>query len=163
MVYEYCPHCGTKSILKEIGDEGLMHYCDTCKVPLWDAFSTCIICAVTNELGEVALLKQSYVNSDYYVALAGHIIIGESVEETIEREVMEEIGQKVEEFSFVRSYPYEKKDLLMLGFHVKVKKQELKLSGEVDEVIWVPVKEAAEHMRKDSIAQKLIMEVAEKY
>ena len=36
MRFAYCPHCGTKAILKEIGDEGLMPYCDQCQIPLWD-------------------------------------------------------------------------------------------------------------------------------
>ena len=28
MQFQYCPACGAKAIQKEIGDEGLMPYCD---------------------------------------------------------------------------------------------------------------------------------------
>ena len=109
MKFTYCPHCGTKAILKEIGDEGLIPYCEQCKVPLWDMFTSCIICAVVNEEKEVALLRQNYVSTSNYVCVAGVMKLGESAEETAKREVLEEIGQQVEELIYVRSYPYEKK------------------------------------------------------
>ena len=57
MRFTYCPHCGNKLGLKEIGDEGLIPYCDKCQIPLWDMFTTSIICAVCNEENEVALIK----------------------------------------------------------------------------------------------------------
>ena len=114
MKFTYCPHCGTKAIQKEIGDEGLMNYCPACETPLWDMFSTCTICAVVNEYREVALIKQSYLNTANYVCVAGYMKMGESAEDTASREVEEEIGLKAEKVSFVRSYPYEKKGLLRL-------------------------------------------------
>lgn len=163
MKFTYCPHCGTKAILKEIGDEGLIPYCEQCKVPLWDMFTSCIICAVVNEEKEVALLRQNYVSTSNYVCVAGVMKLGESAEETAKREVLEEIGQQVEELIYVRSYPYEKKEMLMIGFHAKVKKQDFKLSGEVDAVEWFPLDKAQEKLREGSIAWQLVGEVAEKY
>ena len=55
MRYSYCPKCGKKLIEKEIGDEGLVPFCEVCSVPWWDTFQTCMITAVTNEKKEVAL------------------------------------------------------------------------------------------------------------
>jgi len=166
MKIEYCPICGTKSVLKEIGDEGLMPFCEKCGMPLWDYFNTSIICAVVNENKEIALLKQSYVSTSNYVCVAGHMKSGESAEETVIREVEEEIGQKVEAVKYIKSYPYEKKNLLMLGFVAKVKKNALMLSGEVDEAEWFPIKEAALKLREGGIAWQLVTEIcenAEKY
>lgn len=34
MHFTYCPHCGTKLTGKEIGDEGIIPYCEKCSVPL---------------------------------------------------------------------------------------------------------------------------------
>lgn len=163
MKFQYCPHCGTKAVLKEIGDEGMIPYCEQCKVPLWDMFTTCVICAVVNEEKEIALLRQNYVSASNYVCVAGVMKLGESAEETAIREIEEEIGQKVEELSFVKSYPYEKKEMLMLGFHARVNKQEFKLSGEVDAVQWFPLETAQEYLREGSIAWQLVGEVADKY
>ena len=162
MRFTYCPHCGTKLIRKEIGDEGMIPYCEKCSVPLWDMFTTSIIAAVVNEYDEVALLQQSYVSSSKYVCVAGIMKIGESAEETVIREVNEEIGQDVESLEFIRSYPYEKKEMLMLGFHAKVKKADLVLSKEVDDAEWVPFAEALSKIREGSIAWQLVKEVIEK-
>ena len=125
MHFSYCPHCGQKLIKKEIGDEGKIPFCTNCNVPLWDMFTTSIIAAVINEEREVALLRQNYVSATKHVCIAGIMKPGESAEETVVREVREEIGQHVESLKFIKSYPYEKKEMLMLGFQAKVKKQPL--------------------------------------
>ena len=48
----YCPYCGSRLIGKEIGDEGIIPYCENCNIPLWDMFTTSIITAVVNEYNE---------------------------------------------------------------------------------------------------------------
>lgn len=162
MRFTYCPHCGSELIKKEIGDEGLVPFCKPCNMPLFDMFSTCIICAVTNECGEVALLKQGDISNTRYVCVSGYMKIGESAEESATREIEEEIGQKVDKLHFVRSYPYKKKEMLMLGFHAMVKKADLVLSKEVDDAEWVPFAEALSKIREGSIAWQLVKEVIEK-
>lgn len=159
MRFSFCPHCGTRLIQKKIGDEGLVPFCETCSMPLFDMFSTCVICAVTNECGEIVLLRQSYLSETRYVCVSGFMKIGESAEESAVREIEEEIGQTVEELTFVKSYPYEKKEMLMLGFHAKVKKAELVLSSEVDAAEWVAFSDALGKIREGSIAWQLVKEV----
>ena len=156
MHFTYCPHCGTKLIGKEIGDEGIIPYCEKCSIPLWDMFTTSIIAAVVNEYDEVALLRQNYVSTTNYVCVAGIMKIGESAEETVIREVKEEIGQDVDTLEFISSYPYEKKEMLMLGYKATVKKQDFQLSGEVDSVEWVKFAHALSLLREGSIAWKLV-------
>ncbi len=161
MHFTYCPHCGTKLIRKEIGDEGMIPFCNTCSIPLWDMFTTCIIAAVVNECREIALLRQNYVSATKYVCVAGIMKIGESAEETVIREVKEEIGQDVEQLEFVSSYSYEKKEMLMLGYKAVVKKKSFKLSAEVDSVEWVKYEEALSLLREGSIAWQLVKTIIE--
>lgn len=161
MHFIYCPHCGTKLIGKEIGDEGVIPYCDNCKVPLWDMFTTSIIAAVVNECGEVALLRQDYVSTTSFVCVAGIMKPGESAEETVIREIKEEIGQDVEELQYIRSFPYLKKEMLMLGYKASVKKKEFKPSCEVDSVEWVKYEDALSKLREGSIAWQLVKTVIE--
>lgn len=87
--------------------------------------------------------------------------IGESAEETVIREVKEEIGQDVEQLEFVSSYPYEKKEMLMLGYKAVVKKKSFKLSAEVDSVEWVKYEEALSLLREGSIAWQLVKIIIE--
>ncbi len=159
MKANYCFICGSKAIQKEIGDEGLMPYCPECNMPLWDCFYSSIICAVVNEYNEIALLRQEYVSTTNFVCVAGHMKSGESAEETVKREVNEEIGQEVNDLIYIRSYPYEKKNLLMLGFLARVNKKEFKLSGEVDNVEWFPIEEGPAKLREGGIAWQLVKEI----
>ena len=159
MRFTYCPHCGNKLIKKEIGDEGMIPYCADCEIPLWDLFPTCIIAAVVNKESEIALLRQNYVSATSYVCVAGVMKLGESAEDTIIREVKEEIGLNVESLEYIKSYPYEKKEMLMLGFKAVVEKGEFMLSGEVDSVEWVSYEHALEKLREGSIAWQLVKAV----
>lgn len=159
MRFQYCPRCGKKAEMREIGDEGIIPYCAACEVPLWDMFTTSIIAAVVNESGEVALLRQNYVSTTNHVCVAGVMKLGESAEETVVREVGEELGLSVQSVEFVKSYPYEKKDMLMLGFKAVVQKKNFTLSGEVDSAEWVKFEDALSLLREGSIAWQLVKTV----
>lgn len=159
MHFIYCPHCGEKLVKKEIGDEGLIPYCNSCQTPLWDMFTTSIICAVVNEYNEIALLRQEYVSTTKHVCVAGIMQLGESAEETVKREVKEELGLDVLRLQYMRSYVYEKKEMLMLGFKVEVKKAEFQLSQEVDAAEWVAYENALDKLKEGSIAWQLVKEV----
>ncbi|MCD7708617.1 MAG: NUDIX domain-containing protein [Clostridiales bacterium] len=156
MHFTYCPHCGEKLILKEVGDEGKIPYCEKCQAPFWDMFSTAVICAVVNELGEVALLRQDYVSKTSLVCVAGMMKIGETAEETAVREVAEELGLHVQGIRFIRTFYYPKKELLMIGFRINVKKADFHLSGEVDAAEWDKPEPALKKMQDGSIAQQLV-------
>lgn len=159
MHFIHCPYCGDKLIQKEIGDEGEIPYCTRCQVPLWDIFRTCVICGVVNEQQEIALIRQGYVSATKYVCVAGVMKPGESAEETACREIKEEIGLDVEGLEYIQSYPYEKKEMLMLGYKANVKKGAFTLSGEVDAVKWFPLEQALEQLREGSIAWQLVKQI----
>ncbi len=159
MKFLYCPHCGNQLVKKEIGDEGFIPFCENCDVPLWDMFTTSVIAAVVNEQDEVVLLRQNYVSETSHVCVAGIMKIGESAEDTVVREIAEEIGLTVKEVTYIKSYPYDKKEMLMLGFRAVVEKEDFTLSGEVDSAEWVTFDEALPLLREGSIAWQLVKEV----
>lgn len=156
MKFTYCPHCGEKLVQKEIGDEGLMPYCNKCERPIFDLPYTCTITLAINEMGEVALIRQGYVSTTNYVCVAGYIKTGETAEETAIREVGEELGLKVEAIKYIKGYYYEKRDMLMLGYVAQVKKADFNISTEVDQAEWFKIEIAKEKVRKGSIAMQLI-------
>lgn len=161
MRFRYCPHCGNQAEMREIGDEGRIPYCPQCEMPLWDMFTTSVIAAVVNECGEIALLRQNYVSTANHVCVAGIMKPGESAEEAVVREIGEELGLRVKTAEYVKSYPYEKKEMLMLGFKAVAEKKEFTLSGEVDTAVWVKLEDAPGLLREGSIAWQLVKAVAE--
>ena len=159
MRFDYCPKCGTKAVLHEIGDEGNMPYCETCQRPLFDLFPVCVLCVAADEKGSVALIRQSYVNNGTYVGVAGYVKSGESGEEAALREVNEELGLSVLSVTPVKTYPYVKKDMLMLGYLVRVEHGEFNISDEVDKADWFAHSDAVNAVREGSIIQKLLLDV----
>lgn len=159
MRFKYCPECGRKAIFKEIGDEGEIPYCETCKRPLFDMFSSCVISLVTDGKDNVVLLRQNYISTDYYNLVSGYIKPKETAEECARREVEEEIGLKVDTMRFVGTQWFDKKDMLMIAFIVTTKDREIKLSGEVDEAFWIDAKTALGKVHpKGSVSHYLIEE-----
>ena len=159
MKFTYYHRCGEKLVLKEIGDEGLMPFCNTCKIPYFDWFGKCIITAVINEYNEIALLKQERVSKTHWGLVAGYVTGGETLEEAAIREVQEETGQKVDEIKYISSYYYEKKELLMAGFKCKVKKCDFTISKEIDEVQWFSFEKASTLLREGSIAKRILLSI----
>lgn len=159
MRFIHCPYCGQKLAKKEIGDEGLIPFCEQCRIPLWDMFTTSVIAACVNQYGEIALLRQNYVSQTKYVCVAGIMKTGESAEETVIREIKEEIGLDVRSLTYIHSYPYDKKEMLMLGYKAVVDKADFKISQEVDSVQWFRLDEAPSMLREGSIAWQLVNSV----
>ena len=55
-------------------------------------------------------------NKKKYALLAGFNETGESIEETVRREVMEEVGLKVKNLRYYKSQPWSFTDTLLMGF-----------------------------------------------
>lgn len=156
MKFDFCPKCGNKLIEKQIGDEGLIPYCNSCSRPWFSFCYTCVICLLVDENDNIALIRQSYGDTDRYVCVAGFMKPGESAEKAAMREISEETGLKTIECSYVNSYPYEKRDNLMLGFACKVIRDEFKLSAELSQADWFTKEEALEKLADAKIAKKLL-------
>ena len=74
-----------------------------------------VIIAVTH--GDKILMSK-YAGREYkkYALLAGFNETGESIEETVRREVMEEVGLKVKNLRYYKSQPWSFTDTLLMGF-----------------------------------------------
>lgn len=157
MRFTYCPDCGQKLTEKIMGDEGYVPFCEKCDRPLFDMFSSCVIVLVADGDGRVALLRQNYISDKYYNLVSGYIKPKETAEETVYREVEEEIGIKLTSLEFAFTRWFDKKDMLMIAFIGKSQGGEIKLSGEVDGAQWVDAKTALGMVHpKGSVSYELI-------
>ncbi len=160
MDFSYCPDCGAKLEPKPIGDEGLVPFCATCSKPLFGFSYSCIIALPVNadNPDEVALIRQGYVTNKNHICVAGYVKRGETIEASARREVEEELGLSVRDVSYMRSYYFERKDLLMLGFVAKIEKDAFRISGEVDSASWFTLDEADRELANASIAWQLLQD-----
>lgn len=162
MHFSYCPVCGTRCILRQMGDDGAVPYCEPCKMPLFDMFSTCVLSVVTNSQGELCLIRQSYGDTERFVGVAGYMKPGETAEEAAMREIREEIGVQPDSAEFVFSRWHAKRGQLMLCFHAFTQQTAFHCSGEVSEARWFSPDEAERMVREGSIIAELTHAVCTK-
>ena len=56
----------------------------------------------------------------WYALVAGFTEVGETIEETVHREVMEEVGLRVRNLRYYKSQPWSFSDTLLMGFWCEV-------------------------------------------
>ncbi len=137
MHYTYCPECGSKLVNHPAGDDGLVPYCEKCQRYYFDGFPTAVLTMVVNEDNEICLELQKYLSDKYWNFVSGYVTPGETAERAAIREVQEEVGIKLDSIRYIRSYWFEPKGILMLGFLGRAKKGPLVISKEVNQAKWV--------------------------
>lgn len=111
--HRYCGRCGKR--MKQDTKERML-YCESCKNMEYPKICPAVIIGVTD--GN-RILMSKYAGRAYkkYALIAGFTEIGETVEETVKREVMEEVGLKVKNIRYYKSQPWSFSDTLLLGFY----------------------------------------------
>ena len=111
-----CGCCGTPT---EHDSRERMLRCPDCGNMIFPRISPAVIVAVTN--GDRLLLSK-YAGRAYtrYALLAGYTEIGETIEQTVHREVMEEVGLKVKNLRYYKSQPWGVDGNVLMGFFCDV-------------------------------------------
>lgn len=138
MKFSYCPDCGSELIRRNLGDEIGVPWCEKCCKPWFPVFPCAVIALVYNDNGEVLLLRQSYISTEFCNLVSGYIAPGESAEECAVREIREETGLKVDRLDLILTSWFAKKEMMMIGFFAHVGQCSLNLSSEVDSADWYP-------------------------
>lgn len=114
--HRFCSKCG--KTMKRSEKERML-YCESCGFQTYPTISPCIIVAVHD--GNRLLLTK-YAGRAYtrYALVAGFAEIGESLEQTVHREVKEEVGLKVKNLKFYKSQPWPFTDTLLAGFYAEL-------------------------------------------
>lgn len=115
----YCGKCGSRLLHS---DRQRMLYCPECGNEVFPKLAPAVIVAVTH--GD-RLLVTKYAGREYkrYALIAGFCEIGETAEETVEREVMEEVGLEVTNITYYKSQPWGFDSNLLLGYFCELKRE----------------------------------------
>lgn len=113
---QFCGRCGTHT---EADGSLRMLRCPKCGNMIFPRITPAIMVAVTHE---DKILVTRYKGRAYkgYAMIAGFNEIGETAEETVRREVLEEVGLKVSEVKYYKSQPWGIDGNLMLGYFAKL-------------------------------------------
>ena len=109
----FCGRCATPTVHDE---KERMLRCPVCGNMIFPKISPAVIIAVTD--GDRLLLSK-YAGRSYtrYALLAGYTEIGETLEQTVAREVMEEVGLKVKNIRYYKSQPWGVDGNVLMGFY----------------------------------------------
>ena len=93
--------------------------CPACGQIEYPKICPAVIVAVTH--GDKLLLTR-YANRPFrgYALIAGFVEIGETLEDTVHREVMEEVGVKVKNLRYYKNQPWAFTDTLLTGFYCEL-------------------------------------------
>jgi len=158
MRFKFCPKCGKKLEDKDSWDEGMVPYCSVDDTMYFETPIPCIIVAVIKE-DKILLLKQSYIYKNSKVLISGYVTNGESVEETVYREVKEETGIEVCDIKYLGSEYLPSREIIMLTYIAKYVKGDIIKSSEVEAAEWSPIGNALCEMYEDEIGKRIVRKV----
>lgn len=157
--HRFCGHCGAGTERKE-GE--LARVCPVCGLQQFPRISPAVIVRI--ERGDQILLARSpHFAPGVYSTLAGFVEPGESLEETVVREIREEVGVEVANVRYFGSQPWPFPNSLMIGFVADYAAGDLRLQeGEIEDAGWFTVDTLPGLPSQYSIARRLIEEFIRK-
>ena len=151
---QFCGRCGTR--LEHDKVERMMK-CPKCGAMHYPKISPAVIVAVTNR---DKILMTKYAGRDYkkYALIAGFTEIGETIEDTVRREVMEEVGIHVKNIRYYKSQPWGFDSNLLLGYFCELaEEEEIHLDEEELSVAeWVDYHDVPEDREKLSLTHEMM-------
>lgn len=151
--HQYCGHCAapTTQLLHERAKR-----CPQCGLVNYPRLSPAIIVLVSR--GEELLLARAHrFPPGMYSILAGFVEPGESLEETVVREVREEVGIEVKDIRYFGSQPWPFPNSLMIGFTATYASGDIAIAPEeLTDAAWFNKHNLPQIPGKLSIARKLI-------
>ncbi|MGI6191713.1 MAG: NUDIX domain-containing protein [Eubacterium sp.] len=149
---KYCIECGSPLELRTIPDEGPVPYCPACRAFRFPNFNVnCSMIVMNPKKDHIALIRQ-YGGSEY-ILVAGYVRKGEDAEDTVVREVNEELGVRVTNLKFNRTHYFPPSNTLMVNFTVTIDTEDLQPNEEIDSYQWFTLEEARVNIKKGGLAQ----------
>ena len=111
----YCGRCANKT---EYDATERAMYCPSCQRKIYPRINPAVIVAITK--GDEIVVTRYRTGYAHNALVAGFAEIGETLEDTVRREVMEEVGLKVKNIRYYKSQPWGMATDLLVGFFCEV-------------------------------------------
>jgi NAD+ diphosphatase len=130
----YCANCGAATRLV---DGGWRRICDECKTEHFPRTDPVVIMLATH--GDACLVgRNKRFPGNFYSALAGFMEPGETIEEAVRRELLEEVNLKVGTVRYHATQPWPFPSSLMIGCLAEAESRDFKPDGEeISDARWL--------------------------
>lgn len=153
--HQFCGRCGSPM---QDHPRDRARQCSECRLINYPRLSPSIIVLVTRG-EEMLLARNANWPNGMYSTLAGFVEAGESIEQTVHREVMEEVGLKVANLRYFGSQSWPFPNSLMLGFHADYHSGDIVCQpGEIADAQWFTKDSLPQTPPKTAISGWLIHE-----
>ncbi|MCH6258239.1 NAD(+) diphosphatase [Puniceicoccaceae bacterium K14] len=158
--HRFCGNCGSPTVshATEIALE-----CPNCEAIYYPRLNPCVMVLITR--GDHCLLAHNAAfREGMYSAIAGYIEPGEAIEQTLHREVIEEVNLKVKNIQYFGSQPWPFPSQLMIAYTAEYGSGEIQVDGvEITDAQWFHYSELPKTPSIESISGKLIRAFVEKF
>ena len=130
----FCGSCGAKN--NDVPGQ-LCRICPECGRLEFPRICPAVIVAITGDENRILLARNKRFKAGVYSLISGFNEAGESLEETVVREIREEVNIEVKDIEYVKSQPWPFPNSLMLGFKAHYASGTLKPDGdEIEDARW---------------------------
>lgn len=157
--HRFCGGCGTRMIPDE--RERMMR-CPVCGQMEYPKICPCVIVGVMHK-GKILVSWYKNGFRDHYALIAGFAEVGETIEETVAREVYEETHLHVKNLRYYKSQPWPYSESLLFGFFCELDGEDYIIIQE-DELAmakWVTPEEIFESPDNFSLTNEMICKFKE--
>ena len=148
-----CGRCG--AVMRDSETERAL-CCPKCGQTVYPTIAPAVIIAVTRG---ARLLVSHYAGRPYkgMALLAGYCEIGETLEDTVKREVMEEVGLRVDDITYAGSQPWGFDHDLLMGFYCRALSDDIRVDRrELKDAYWLERTQLSEPADTASLTNTLI-------
>ncbi len=140
--HRFCAKCGQPTEVHAAGHERICPDCGAHHFPRTDP---AVIMLITDDQDRALLGRQPSWPEGRFSTLAGFVEPGESLDDAVRREVMEEVGIEVGDVTYAGSQPWPFPSSLMLGFFGHATTSEIRVDAdEIAEARWFTRDEVTE-------------------
>lgn len=139
----FCPNCGART---EMRDGGYRRVCPNCEAEHFPRTDPVVIMLPLFE-DKCLIGRNARFQGGLYSAFAGFVEPGETVEDAVRRELMEEVNLEVGAIRYHRSQPWPFPSSLMLGCYAEARSLDFKTDGtEIADARWLTKDEARQRL-----------------
>ncbi|WP_407412627.1 NAD(+) diphosphatase [Acinetobacter sp.] len=154
--HQFCSRCGHAT--QQHATQYAMS-CTACGYNQYPRVNPCVITIITRDDDQI-LLARNVRHPTMYSLIAGFVEVGETLEEAVRRETLEEVGLEIDHIEYLASQPWPFPSNLMLAFKAQYAGGDIKLQeSELADAQFFKFDQLPEIPFKGSIAYAMIQHV----